>query len=371
MPALPNTWGDFKSLVLVLLATDKDRLGLQDSGQKPGYLSRLISQAVLDLQEYVRALREGHQDDFATADLVGDGRASRGAMPAFSIIRQAALVVSDADGESLSAPLIPLPWGLRDELASGQLVISSFGTNWNCRLHSRRWLQTYNPDTGAWHSIIAAGFPAQLAQDDGTRSAGWQAECVFRRQPESNYRLKEGKWLQFHNPDTGLWHTVMGAGSPAQLALDDGIEPLSGERNYRLKDGKGLQIFNPGTGLWHTLLSAGNPAQLSLDEGESALSTESGYIALDPSGSNFLVYPAPFSSQSVRLVWDGNKSDFADTDVVPFPEEAALAVAEFVKGYLAREVDGDLSKLQTYFHPREGSYIKARKKLYLSSRRHF
>ena len=107
------------------------------------------------------------------------------------------------------------------------------------------------------------------------------------------------------------------------------------------------------------------------DLGESFQSAETCYIAIDPTRSRLLVYPTPAAWHSTRIVWDGNKSAFADNDPVPFPEEAALAVAEFIKGYIAREVDGDMAKLQTYFHPREGSYIKARTKLFLSSRRNF
>ena len=371
MPTGRNTWGEFKSLVRVLLTTDKDRLGLQDSADALGYLSRLIAQAVLDLQEYVTALSLGHEDTFQVADLVADGCASRGTMPAFSLIREASLVVPDGAGSILMAALRPFPWSLRDELTSGQLILSGEGMDWNCRLSGGRFVQIYNPDTGNWHSIFAVGFPAQLCLDDGSHSAQWEAPTGYRRSAQSNYRLKNGKWLQFYNADTGRWHTLLSTGTPAQLMLDNGITPPTGDRNYRLKDGKGIQIFNSDTGLWHTLIAGGEPAQVAQDEGESAVSTENGYIALDPTGGSFLVYPALVTGQSVRLVWDGNKSAFADTDPVPFPEEAALAVAEFVKGYLAREVDGDLAKLQTYFHPREGSYIKARKKLYLSSRRSF
>lgn len=221
MPSTRYTWKEFKELVRTLLTTDKDRLGLQDSTDAqgrvvPGYISRLIGQAVLDLQEYIVGLRAGHEDTLQVSDFVPEGKASVGVVPAFGRIREATLIIPSETG-SLEYPLKDYPWDLRQELLTGQ-----------------------------------------------------------------------------------------------------------------------VDLFD-----------------------------NNGRISISPDGASFLVYPALADGQTARLSWDGKKSDFADTDLVPFPEEAALAVAEFVKGFVAREVDNDLAKFATYFHAREGTYTKARKKLYL------
>ena len=364
-----NTWAEFRDIVLTLLATDANRLGLQDSAGKPGYLSRVMSQAVLDLQEYVTILREGHESTLLASDAVVEGvRQSVFATSPSAPFTRPRWSLQMAMAALTSPRCSCFPGASKGDMVSGQLIITD--QDWNCRINDRKWIQFYNQDTGAWHSLIATGSLAQPCQDDGTQPTLEPARS-FRRRTEANYRVKDGKWIQLYSTDSGHWHTVISAGIPAQLALDDGVAPPSGDRNYRLRDGKGLQIFNSDTGLWHTILSTGTPAQLGQDLGESFQSAESCYVAINPTRSSLLIYPTPAAWHSARFVWDGNKSNFADTDPVPFPEEAALAVAEFVKGYIAREVDGDIAKLQTYFHPREGSYIKARTKLFLSSRRNF
>ncbi len=58
---------------------------------------------------------------------------------------------------------------------------------------------------------------------------------------------------------------IMASGNQAAYFTDKGVE-FPGA-NARIALGKGLQIFNPDTGLWHTLLCTGNPAQLGLDAG--------------------------------------------------------------------------------------------------------
>lgn len=213
------TWKEFGDLVRTLLLVDKDRLGVQDTvdanGQSvPGYLSLTIRQAVIDLQEYIEALRTGHEDTYAFSDFTQEEQASLASLPPFARVQEAYLVQGQ-----VVYPLNDYPWELRYELIKGLVDI-----------------------------------------------------------------------------------------------IDN-----------------------------------------------------NGKIAINPAGAQFMVYPAlPDDSWQLKLVWDGKKSDFADEDKVPFPEEAALAVAEYVKGRMARDVDDDLAKFASYFHPKDGTYTKARKLLYLA-----
>ncbi len=61
--------------------------------------------------------------------------------------------------------------------------------------------------------------------------------------------------------------------------------------------------------------------------------------ALDPFGKMFAIHPALNDETELLLIWNGIKSAFVDADVVPFPEEAAEAVAAYVKWRILLEVD--------------------------------
>ena len=61
--------------------------------------------------------------------------------------------------------------------------------------------------------------------------------------------------------------------------------------------------------------------------------------SIAPYGTNFLIYPPLNDETDLLLIWEGIKSNFADGDIVPFPEEAAEAVAAYVKSRIAMVVD--------------------------------
>lgn len=50
------------------------------------------------------------------------------------------------------------------------------------------------------------------------------SQFVLKNPPNQNYRFVDGQGLQLFNPDTGLWHTVISQGAPAQVAQDDGTQ---------------------------------------------------------------------------------------------------------------------------------------------------
>jgi hypothetical protein len=61
--------------------------------------------------------------------------------------------------------------------------------------------------------------------------------------------------------------------------------------------------------------------------------------AISPFSKRFLVHPLINSETELRVVWDGMKMDFADEDDVPFPIQAAEAVASYMKWKLLLNVD--------------------------------
>jgi hypothetical protein len=70
--------------------------------------------------------------------------------------------------------------------------------------------------------------------------------------------------------------------------------------------------------------------------------------AVGPMARQFMIYPRVSDEKmtSVVLVWNGLKSVFLDSDLVPWPDEAAEAVAYYVKAKLMLNVDKDIRLAQ-------------------------
>lgn len=109
----------------------------------------------------------------------------------------------------------------------------------------------------------------------------------------------------------------------------------------------------------------------NLTGGLLALDTNVGRLIIEPDAYKFYVYPCVTDQWVLSLNWnallDGGKSDFEDDELVPFPEDATLAVKEFVKGHITREINKDLPGYATYFHPKTGTYSVARRNLFLTA----
>lgn len=71
-------------------------------------------------------------------------------------------------------------------------------------------------------------------------------------------------------------------------------------------------------------------------------------FTVDPRGQKLTVYPALTAGYAVKLAWDGVKDSFADADVVPFDEECAMVVANFVKARIAMDVERDANRHRFY-----------------------
>lgn len=70
------TWAEFKALVIEELGTDGTRRGIET------LRLRAMRDAVLDLQRYIRAFRQGHSTTYQEADLTVIGYAHQGALAA-------------------------------------------------------------------------------------------------------------------------------------------------------------------------------------------------------------------------------------------------------------------------------------------------
>lgn len=88
------------------------------------------------------------------------------------------------------------------------------------------------------------------------------------------------------------------------------------------------------------------------------------WMAIDPAGKGFLTYPRVDDDHQLILTYNGLKLEFEDADQVPFDEEMALAIAEFCKAKVSREVDHDIglhdSYLKTYLIKRRELFANAK-----------
>lgn len=91
------------------------------------------------------------------------------------------------------------------------------------------------------------------------------------------------------------------------------------------------------------------------------------WFVISPWGDSFSVFPAIETGYEVEMTWDGVKLDFDDADTLPAvyeDEQAHLAVAEFVKARVAREVKNDLQMATSY----RTDYYATRQQLYLRNK---
>lgn len=87
--------------------------------------------------------------------------------------------------------------------------------------------------------------------------------------------------------------------------------------------------------------------------------------AIAPQGNQFIVHPVINDDTRLLLVWQGIKIDFVGADTVPWPEEAAEAVAAYVKWRILLEIDKNPALAQAQF----AIWRDCRANLYLDERR--
>lgn len=105
------------------------------------------------------------------------------------------------------------------------------------------------------------------------------------------------------------------------------------------------------------------PNRYSLtNEGKIELNNRPKYT-VDPEGYTFYVYPEITGCSLLSMFWNGVKVNFADGEWTPFDEPMAMAVAEYVKAKIAREINHDLDSHNSYM----ASYANSRSRLYIDA----
>jgi hypothetical protein len=83
-------------------------------------------------------------------------------------------------------------------------------------------------------------------------------------------------------------------------------------------------------------------------------------FSISPHGGQFVITPALNEDTILKVVWDGLKNTFADSDEVPFPVEAAEAVAAYVMWKIMLTVDKNIPLAREW----EAEYVKKRLALF-------
>lgn len=109
------TFAEFKSLVLENMGEDADR---PPSGT---LRDRSILNAMIDLQRYVRPLREVHMDVLTIADLAADGAAMEGILPAGAKPKAFYIYLEGAEADCKRFRLDRISWDQRQLMVCGDL----------------------------------------------------------------------------------------------------------------------------------------------------------------------------------------------------------------------------------------------------------
>lgn len=104
--------------------------------------------------------------------------------------------------------------------------------------------------------------------------------------------------------------------------------------------------------------------RFALVHGLQSLGAQNALVAIDPQAYTFYLYPQVTDGWVVSLFWDGLKLNFKPDEETSFDEGMVMAVAEYVKAKLAREVDHDLTLHDSYM----GSYRMKRTELYITAK---
>jgi hypothetical protein len=127
-------------------------------------------------------------------------------------------------------------------------------------------------------------------------------------------------------------------------------------------------VFNVLTGYRSPFVEFDWEDRFALTSGQVTVADQYPKLAIDPRGS-FYAYPAITGNDQIRLFWDGVKSAFEDEDEVPFDDQCAAVVADFVKGECARHFDGDTTLWASYNSIPNGSYCAGKRRLWREKRR--
>lgn len=66
------------------------------------------------------------------------------------------------------------------------------------------------------------------------------------------------------------------------------------------------------------------------------------YMAINPNGTDFLVWPRISDAYALQLFWDGQRLEFDDSEEVPFTEQSTFCASRYLQSYFERIVNHDL-----------------------------
>lgn len=104
----------------------------------------------------------------------------------------------------------------------------------------------------------------------------------------------------------------------------------------------------------------------SLISGRQSINGNSFRLSIDPYGQTFFVFPEVDDNHQIVINWDGIRNCFAPGDAVPFDEECAGVVAEYVRAWMAKGAH-DWSVWGEAMKPGIGSYYRKMRSLFLNA----
>lgn len=115
-------WSDFVAKVLVDLPVDNERIGIATGN--PNFLAQQIIHAVTQIQQQIKFYQQGHETVYGPDDLVVEGRASVGTLPAVDECRPQDAYYKKVGKQCMSQPMQPYDWGSRYDLICGNARIT-------------------------------------------------------------------------------------------------------------------------------------------------------------------------------------------------------------------------------------------------------
>lgn len=116
-------WSDFKAAVMVDIPVDNQRIGIATGN--PNYVDHQILYAIIKIQKLIKFYQKGHETVYGPADVVQEGWASAGALPAADQCRPYDAYYKRIGQQCASQPLTTYDWGNRYDLICGQPKITN------------------------------------------------------------------------------------------------------------------------------------------------------------------------------------------------------------------------------------------------------
>jgi hypothetical protein len=175
--------------------------------------------------------------------------------------------------------------------------------------------------------------------------------------------------LQQHIPAYQKFHEAIY--HPTDFTLDGKASLSVLPPNGKVRE---LWLYKNNSDTRHPVIAFDWEKRFELVSGLAHVLDNQGRVAIREDGYQFYIYPAVTDDWLLSMFWDGFKTDFDDNEQTQFASNdpgPAAAVADYVRGTLAKEIERDLVTYEAYFRMspgNPGSYIHKRKNLYLNAK---